>query len=120
MNKVKQSSLMLTLPLPPTLNETYRMGKGHYYKSKETKEWQEMVGWEIKRHYKSLHRLTGPLYVGLSLYLKRDRDIDSSTKGTLDSLEGLVYENDKQIVHLNVKKCTDKINPHMEIEIVSI
>ena len=112
--------MTLTVELPPPLNATYRMGHGMMYKTKEMKDWQEMVGWEYKRHHTSLRWLTDPLYVGITMFLKRDRDIDSSLKGVLDALQGIVYTNDKQIVHLNVRKEVDVKNPRLEIEIESM
>ena len=112
--------MTLTVELPPPLNATYRIGNRHMYKDPKMVAWQEMVGWEYKRHYKSLQWLIEPLYVGITMFLKRDRDIDSSLKGVLDALQGIAYANDKQIIHLNVRKEVDVDKPRMVIEIESM
>ncbi len=112
----------ITLPLPPAINRMYKTTRfGGFYKSKEAKDWVTSALWEIKRQCKAIQKLTGPLYVGLTYFNKRDRDIDSMLKPTLDVLEesGLI-ENDMNIQHLNVKKCTDKVEPHVEIEIENL
>lgn len=90
------------------------------YKTPEAKKWQETLGWEAKRQGRSLQWLTDPIYVGITMFVSRDRDIDSSIKLTLDALNGVLYRDDTQVVHLNVKKEYDKENPHMEIEIESM
>lgn len=51
------------------------------------------------------------------MYLKYDRDIDSSLKGVFDALEGFVYENDKQIVDVHILKIRDKAHPRLEAEL---
>lgn len=49
---------------------------------------------------------------------KRNRDIDNYNKLVLDSLSGIVYEDDKQIKQLFVEKQYDKLNPRVEIELI--
>jgi crossover junction endodeoxyribonuclease RusA len=113
-----------TLPLPPPLNAVYKTGQGRFYKSKKAKDWEQEAYFVIKsqtRRYKSLQELTSPLYVGITLFLKRDRDIDSSMKLLFDLLEDAgIIENDNLIEHLNIKKFMDKKNPRMEIEIETL
>jgi len=101
------------LDLPPPLNACYRptMRGGHYsiYKSKEAKEWQEYCGLTVNKYLLD-HKLEVDLdkkdkfALEVDLYLKRDRDIDSSLKLLLDALEGQIYVNDKQVTELKVKK----------------
>ena len=111
----------LTLSLPPTLNQTYGSAQGRFYKRKEVKEWETLAGWQVKSQCRSLQRLTTPIYVGITMFLKRDRDIDSCVKVILDLLQRTdIIENDNLIEHLNIKKLKDVKNPHLEIEIVKI
>ena len=54
----------------------------------------------------------------INFYLKRDRDVHGSGKLIADSLEGIVYVNDKQIKKMIFEKFIDKDNPRIEIEII--
>ncbi len=111
---------MLTLSLPPPLNAMYRPnwhGKG-VRKTDECKDW-EMETQAICRTLgmrvipASIRiRMTVDLYYG-----SHERDIDSSLKATLDCLQGVVYENDRQIVELAVRKFQDKSAPRLEIDL---
>lgn len=104
----------LILPLPTALNATYRTGKGNFYKSSEAKAWETEAFYDIKRQYRGTPVET-PCYVGIEMFLKRDRDIDSSLKVGIDILQKAgVIKNDGLITHLNVKKYKDK-NPRMEV-----
>lgn len=48
---------------------------------------------------------------------RRVRDIDNYTKIVLDSMNWLVFEDDWQIVELNLRKFYDKLNPRVEISL---
>lgn len=63
--------------------------------------------------------LKTPLKAVLALWhgTKRLSDIDNFNKLVLDSLTGLVYEDDSQIIELAIRKRYDKANPRVEIEI---
>lgn len=56
--------------------------------------------------------------VSLILFLKdkRIKDIDGSVKLILDSLQGVLYENDNQIIKLTIEKKYDAKNPRAEVE----
>jgi len=47
-----------------------------------------------------------PLIVRIVLYFgdRRKRDIDNYNKIVLDSLSGIIYEDDSQIMHLSIVK----------------
>ena len=51
---------------------------------------------------------------------KRKHDVDNFNKLILDSLQGIIYEDDNQIKKLTVDKEIDKDNPRIEIEIIFI
>ena len=48
-------------------------------------------------------------------YPSVQNDIDGAIKPTLDAMEKIVYENDKQVVLLSVEKKRDKNNPRTVI-----
>ena len=109
--------MKISLPLPPPLNATYATTKsGGFYKKKGAKEWEKEAGQllMLKRPKKPL---LGPLECHIDMYLKRERDIDSSLKLILDVLAKMrYYEDDRQIITLGVCKYIDR-NPRLEIEL---
>lgn len=116
---MKKKSYNFEFSLPPTLNNTYKISGNRMYKSQEAIDWQEVVGWEIKS--KHIKLIKEEVFVGISMFLKRDRDIDSSLKLILDTLADVgVYKNDSQVISLRVEKFVDKINPRMEVLIFEV
>jgi crossover junction endodeoxyribonuclease RusA len=106
--------------LPPSINATYKTNrKGGFYKSQEAKDWTEACQWEVRKHYKH-SPLTSQIYLGIDFMQKMNRDIDNGLKLIIDALQGLVYDNDRQVVHLNVRKFEEKENPRVEIQVEEI
>ena len=64
--------------------------------------------------------LTGDVYVDIRLYFgtKRKCDIDNFGKLLLDSLTGVVWDDDSQIKKMSVEKFYDKLQPRIEISII--
>jgi len=109
--------LALVLDLPPTLNHTYIPTRKGMRKSEEAKAWQTYSGitaTQTLRKNSLESDLKGKYALSITYYLKRDRDIDGSLKLLLDSLQGIVYENDSQVVKLIVEKWKSN-NPRMEV-----
>lgn len=109
---------ILTLSLPPTLNHTYKVGRGRFYKDKKVIDWEDQTEWMIKQqrlHGVKIPKLTGEIKAYINMFLKRDRDIDSSLKLVLDTLARMgFYENDRQVVRIEVTK-TKSDDPRLEI-----
>ena len=95
----------MTIDLPISINAMYKTTKqGGFYKATAAKNWIDMAGWDIKKQNRN-KCITSPVYVGITMYVSRDRDVDSGIKPLLDLLQTQrVYENDSQVVHLNVRK----------------
>lgn len=99
-------------PLPPTLNQCYRI----QYKKRAAKDWEHEAGQIVMVNRRGKSTLTCDLEVFVTMYLKRDRDIDSSLKLLLDVFEEMgVYKNDKQIKAIHVYK--EKGEPMLEVSI---
>ena len=97
--------MSIILSLPPSINRAYKTTRqGGFYKSAECKLWERTAGYELMAQ-KPPHDLTGPIYVGVVIYISRDRDCDSGIKPILDLLQKQsIYANDSQVVHINMKK----------------
>lgn len=107
--------------LPPLLNATYRRGKKSFYKSDEATVKQDAMRWEMrgKYHGRPLKGLLGA-HLGFWWADKRRRDIDSGVKATLDACTGILWEDDSQLVELDITKGIDKKKPRLEIEVYSL
>ena len=107
---------------PQSTNHIYKshckFGRPCVYMSKEGKQLKEDYQWQIKSQYHG-EVLTSDLKMTVELWFgtKRKHDVDNYNKLILDALSGLVYEDDKQIIELTVRKGYDKKNPRAEVKI---
>lgn len=92
--------------LPPSVNACFRSYKGRVIKSAKLKTFEQ----QMIQHFAEMDRcftfMEGKLRLTVVFHLpnKRNIDIDNLLKSLLDSLEGIVFENDKEIYELNVSK----------------
>lgn len=89
-----------------------------HYMSNEGKSLKEDYSWQVKSQYKK-KIIEGEIELTVRLYFgnKRKNDIDNFHKLSLDSMTGIVYRDDSQIIRMTVEKYYDKNNPRIEIEI---
>lgn len=111
---------MILLPYPPSLNRAYRNFRGRMVKSSVATSYFDSVSEIAKQHGVELH--DGPVSVEVELCppkpadwakrLAKDPkavlqvrriDLDNALKVCLDSLQGVAYNNDKQITSLVVR-----------------
>lgn len=58
------------------------------------------------------------LWITIYFGTKRRADIDNYCKVVLDSLTGIVYDDDSQIMYLHIQKDYDPKRPRFEIDVV--
>lgn len=106
-----------TRPIP--VNRIVRCVGGRNILSKEYREVKPVIQQEIALEWKN-ELLTGNVTVNIIHYFKNKvhGDIDAYIKILLDAMEGVVYENDKQITELSVIRQYDKQNPRTLIQIL--
>ena len=124
--------IKLSLPLPPSINHSHITTKsGKRIRSNTTIRYEESVGWYCFENDIGCHRYKDtkahtkqPLikekcYMDLWFYFpdKRRRDTHNCLKILLDSLEGIIYEDDKMVLPRIQDFQIDKKNPRVEIEI---
>ena len=80
---------------------------------KESYQWQARSSWKSSMIEDEVH-----LNIKLFFGKKNKVDIDNFHKICLDSLTGIVWKDDSQIVKMTVIKGYDKKNPRIEIEIL--
>lgn len=106
--------ILKTLPL-----STNRMYQGRRFLTKQAREYKETVAWEVRTQYRG-KPIDTPVRLKIALWWpdKRRHDLDN-IKGFLDAMTGILYEDDSQIVELNITKGIDRENPRVEITVDS-
>lgn len=114
-NGIKQ---VLTLPFPPSTNRYWRFPRGLGYPlvSREAREYKiEAARLAIKQGIKPID---GDVQVRIYAFRPSKRgDLDNMLKVVLDSLKGIAWHDDKQIVFMVAARFEDKGNPRLEIEV---
>ena len=96
----------LTLPYPPSTNRYWRTFRGRTYVSSEATQYKKAVKLLLGHHepydglvalYVTLH----PKLTSKGLASKVCMDIDNSIKVCLDSLQGILIVDDKQVRELH-------------------
>lgn len=112
--------MRFNLPIPPSINETYRgaRGGGRLIYTDVAAAYRTEQG--LRLNQIDTTPLRGPCVVWMYVYMRYPRkgDHHNNHKLVLDLLEGRAYENDSQIVSLHIERCYDKHNPHVEIEVI--
>jgi crossover junction endodeoxyribonuclease RusA len=97
------------IPLrPPSVNTYWRKWQNRMVISKNGREFKKQMTAILKNDFSEEKPLDGSLVLNLGLFFKdkRRRDIDNYCKGILDSMTGIVFEDDSQIEELGIKKHT--------------
>lgn len=107
---------MITLEIPPLLNRLYKIGAKGMYKNPEANRYKVSCAVTC-RLAKITKPIKEPLQLNVYWYRKALRgDIDGILKVLLDALQGILYENDSQIMKITVEKLHDKKNPRIELD----
>jgi len=93
----------------PRAKQSFRIGaNGRGFQTARVKSWQADIGWIAQQRMRALDRkiLTGALQVIMVFYMPNLRriDIDNLSKGVLDGLNGICWQDDRQIVDLHLHK----------------
>lgn len=119
------SRVRLTLPEPPSTNRYWRVYQGHAVKAVEAHEYIEAVSIEVRKQIPASMRatlpLTGAVAIALAWYRSaRCGDLDNRSKVILDALEGLVYQDDSQIVGIILTRHESPRRGRLEVDAWSI
>lgn len=108
---------MTFLTLPLSTNQLYRSVNGRSILSQKGRDNKQAIGWEARSQYRG-KALSGPLAVEVSLFWpdRRKHDVDN-IKTLLDSCNGIIWQDDGQIVDLHIMKDVDKANPRVEMHV---
>ncbi len=109
-------TVRLELPYPPTANLLWRNFRGRIVKSAKAREYVEQVRWRAFQQGVKGPPLTCLCSVSVTVFRpRRIGDLDNALKATLDSLRGLVFEDDSQVVELHASRWDDAANPRVVV-----
>jgi crossover junction endodeoxyribonuclease RusA len=111
--------LMLELPEPPSANRYYRRAGTHLHRSAEANAYRERVLAEYIRTAKRMDAtFPKPLEVAVTYRWFRSAkrgDLDNRLKIIGDSLNGLAWDDDSQVVRITAERYDDKQRPRLEV-----
>ncbi len=111
--------MKITLPFPPSSNRYWRFPRGLGYPilSMEAREYKKKAARSAIAQ--GMKPIFGPVQVRIFAYRPAKRgDLDNMLKIALDSLKGIAWEDDKQIVFLAAGRFEDNKNPRLEIDVL--
>ncbi len=111
--------MTLNLPYPPSANRYWRLWRGRAVKSTEAKSYQRSVG--LLARAAGVKLLHGEVRVTIDVVrpIKRG-DLDNSLKVLFDALNGILWEDDSQIVEIHASRYDNKDRPGVMLQAVEI
>ena len=109
--------LTLTLPYPPTANKYWRPWRNRMVTTPEARAYREkvaMLGKVLK-----VQPLEGPVSVAVDAFRpRRIGDLDNILKVSLDSLRGVAFEDDDQVVEILALRRDDAEDPRVVVRVM--
>lgn len=121
MNVPAPGLIRLTLPYPPTGNRVRtvrRMANGGaaLMLTKQARDYREAVRWAALKA--RARPLEGPVAVSFVAYRpRRVGDLDNLFKASFDSLKGIAWLDDSQVVEIHAFRLDDKAHPRVEVRV---
>jgi Holliday junction resolvase RusA-like endonuclease len=111
--------LRMTIPGDPIPKGRPRFAHGHAYTPRRTRQAERAIAILARTHLSIGERwpVDGPLAITLSFHCRRASDLDNLIKLVADTLQGVVYKNDRQIVVLNAARHDASKDPRTEIAV---
>lgn len=101
---------MITLDYPISTNRIWRSVRGRVVLSSAAQKWKAQC--VVVARAAGIKPIAGPVAVTLELHPKLTArgaasktrlDVDAPIKLTLDALQGVAYDNDRQVVHVTAR-----------------
>lgn len=108
----------LVLPYPPSANKYWRFPRGlsRPIVSEEARAYKLRASAEAR--YQGAKRLSCAVSVEIDVYRPRKiGDLDNTAKVALDALKGVAWDDDDQIVALQMRRFDDKDMPRLEVRV---
>jgi Holliday junction resolvase RusA-like endonuclease len=111
--------MRLELPYPPSSNVYWRSVRGRVIVSLEARKYRQCVRLRaLTQLPKPLRPYDGPIVLSLALYRPAKRgDLSNRIKIVEDALQGLLYEDDSQVVELHAARFDDATCPRVVVTV---
>jgi len=118
MNKSSPFPLSFIVPINPIPKQSYRHGRGGGHQPKGIKDAEFLTGLAANKAMEG-EPAEECILLEVTFYRKDHVrcDIDNLVKLFNDSLNGIVWKDDSQIVELRARKSYDKENPRTEVTV---
>lgn len=111
--------MILKLPYPPSANRYWRHNRGIIHRSSEAKAFMDRAA--ILARAAGMPMLRGDVRIVLDVYRPARRgDLDNSLKVLIDSLRGICYADDKQIIAIEARRHDDPTDPRVMVQVVAL
>lgn len=106
----------------PIPKQSYRAVKGGGYLYPRVVAWEQQVSVFARQAMAGRPPMKGDLAMTVLFVLPdhRRRDLDNLNKGIFDSLNGIVFEDDSQVVDLHLTKKVDKQAPGIYVTVEAV
>lgn len=110
-------SYQFDLPMPPSANVYWRVSNGIVHVSKVARDYKITAGWLAKAA--GVHTpLAGDVAVTVTVYRPERRgDLDNRLKVLLDSLKGIAFEDDDQVVEIHAYRRDTPKDGRISVEV---
>lgn len=120
--KRKPESVTFTAYGPPVPKARARRGKGgHWHTPKQTAEYEKLVAWHAlaRRRLIESWPLDGSYRIECAIYFpdERRRDSDNVLKSVLDACNGVLWNDDAQVVETATMKFVSKYDPRIDVRV---
>jgi crossover junction endodeoxyribonuclease RusA len=117
--------VVFEVPGEPVPKGRPRLGKGgNVYTPKKTKAYERKVALIATIARQSAHRkpFTGPVGISVVLRFKTKRriDLDNCLKALMDSLNGVLYADDSQVMEMQVSKVIGSDEPGAHVVVTEL
>lgn len=95
------------------------MWQGRMVVSNEARSYKEQAGWLAKGA--QVDMINGDVSLTVKVFRPQKRgDLDNTLKVLIDSLKGIVYQDDDQVTEIHAFLHDDKHDPRVELEVTEI
>jgi Holliday junction resolvase RusA-like endonuclease len=100
----------------PKSRPRFNRKTGHAYTPEATRAAENAIGWRIRQAYPGLEADGDSAWsVCADFYCGKRSDLDNLLKGLLDGAQGVVFQNDDQVAHIEARRYRFPSRPHMDL-----
>lgn len=118
--------MIYNIPLPPVAKARPRLGRHSVYTPEKTKVFENTIRMHAK--LQGAQKIVGPLAVSFWFYLQKPKkckrsypcvrpDLDNYIKAVMDAMNGVLWDDDGQIVEIWSIKRYAQEKPHIRISV---